>query len=175
MDAGTWSTLENLIEKQNGALLSTLLTDLIAYCEISSVDKDEVLQLVIRENNTDLLNAVAHHYDLTRDNCIQFQIALYNKLYNLLEALSPPQHLWSTVVEELCLDQNYSCLDFWSQWANNNALDQQIANTIEVDYYHSEARDLFTQIGERIQARTTHRSLTEAIQDSGRLKAVKKM
>ncbi len=174
MDASTWNTLEDLVDKQNGHGLATLLTDLIAYCEISSAEKGEVLQMVVAKNNADLLKSIALHYDLSQDVCIQFQMALYNKLYNLLEVLAPPPSLWSAVIEELCLDQNYSSLDYWSQWAANNALDQEIANTIEVDY-HSDARALSTQIINRIQARTTHRNLMETVKDKGICKVLKKM
>lgn len=175
MDASTWHTLEDLVGKQNGPALAELLTSLISYCEVSSIEKSEVLQMVIAQNNADLLNSIAPHYDFSQDTCIQFQMALYNQQYNLLEVLNPPPRLWSDVIEELCLDQSYSCLDYWSQWAANNALDQEIASAIEVDYYYTDARDVFTNISERIQARMIHANLTETVKDKGMTKPFKKM
>jgi len=176
MDSNTWDTLEYLIETQNGAELTVLLGDLIACCEIESIDKNEVLRMVIGKNNADLLEWISPHYDLTIDTCVHFQTAVYNKLDNLLGLLNPPPHMWSEVIEEMCLNQDYQSLDRWSQWAQNPKLDREIVQKVDLDFYHPEARVLAHELHNRIDVQTTHANLTKALQGSPAIiKSSKKM
>jgi len=176
MESNTWDTLEHLVETQNGEELTALLGDLIACCEIETIDKNEIIRMVIGKNNANLLEWIAPHYDLTTDTCVHFQVALYNKLDNLLDLLSPPPHMWSDLIEEMCLNQDYQSLDRWSQWAKNLNLDQEIVQKVDLDFYHPDARDLAHELHNRIDAQTTHANLTEALRGaSPAVKSSKKM
>lgn len=176
MEANTWDMLEHLIETQNGAQLTILLEDLIACCEIEIIDKNEVLNMVIGKNNADLLEVIAPHYDFTIDTCVHFQTALYNNLDNLLGVLSPPPYMWCDVIEELCLSQDYQSLNRWSQWARSPKLDLEILKKVDLDFYHPEARDLSQELQNRIDVKTTHANLTEALKEcQPRIKSSKKM
>lgn len=84
--------------------------------------------------------------------------------------------MWSEVIEEMCLNQEYQSLDRWSVWAKNVKLDQEIIKKIALDFYYPEARELSQELQNRIDAHTTHENLTKALQGSApNVKSAKKM
>lgn len=176
MDSNTWDTLEHFIERQDGPGLADLLKDLIENNEIEQLDKNEVLNQVVSKDNPDFLTAVAPHFDFAIDDHLPFQMALYNGLNKVALQLAPPRPMWERVIDSLRMDAYYSCLNRWSDLAQDNLLDATILEKIKPDFYSSDAQEAIAAIEERMSVRTTRVNLTEALQGvTPTLRITKKM
>ena len=80
------------------------------------------------------------------------------------------------VIDSLRMDAYYSCLNRWSDLAQDNLLDATILEKIKPDFYSSDAQEAIAAIEERMSVRTTRVNLTEALQGvTPTLRITKKM